>query len=122
MLVTPCAGVWIEISQLAEFSGLLYVTPCAGVWIEITDMSSPLIRRPLSLPVRECGLKCLMKEKTALSRLVTPCAGVWIEINRSMYLTNSTAVTPCAGVWIEILEREFGTAEVFGHSLCGSVD
>ena len=55
--VTPCAGVWIEMSEQIIESYDEAVTPCAGVWIEII--------RPY---------------QRKLSSLVTPCAGVWIEI------------------------------------------
>ena len=35
-LVTPCAGVWIEIMDFEKaMSNVAAVTPCAGVWIEI---------------------------------------------------------------------------------------
>ena len=35
-LVTPCAGVWIEISYgTPAYINGNKVTPCAGVWIEI---------------------------------------------------------------------------------------
>ena len=33
--VTPCAGVWIEISLRLNPICRKPVTPCAGVWIEI---------------------------------------------------------------------------------------
>ncbi len=33
--VTPCVGVWIEISILYQLIGFPFVTPCVGVWIEI---------------------------------------------------------------------------------------
>ena len=33
--VTPCVGVWIEMTQLPELPPPLPVTPCVGVWIEI---------------------------------------------------------------------------------------
>ena len=56
-LVTPCAGVWIEILAVKNVRYLWKVTPCAGVWIEIAWRSQP--------PNRQ---------------IVTPCAGVWIEI------------------------------------------
>ena len=55
-LVTPCAGVWIEIWYTHGEHGQPHVTPCAGVWIEITSLNSYSISIP-SLPVRECGLK-----------------------------------------------------------------
>ena len=56
-IVTPCAGVWIEISQTIIIGVFWAVTPCAGVWIEILQSTPPLI-----------------------PGTVTPCAGVWIEI------------------------------------------
>jgi len=56
-IVTPCAGVWIEIEILKSRSPHSFVTPCAGVWIEILYPS--------------CNPR---------NFLVTPCAGVWIEI------------------------------------------
>ena len=57
LLVTPLAGVWIEISVTATIAGNAEVTPLAGVWIEILlqNMFSRLL--PSSLPLRECGLK-----------------------------------------------------------------
>ena len=36
-IVTPFAGVWIEIPTRAEGSARCSVTPFAGVWIEITS-------------------------------------------------------------------------------------
>ena len=35
MIVTPLAGVWIEIKLQKENEKLTAVTPLAGVWIEI---------------------------------------------------------------------------------------
>ena len=35
VLVTPYAGVWIEIKQIDVLPEFCYVTPYAGVWIEI---------------------------------------------------------------------------------------
>jgi len=55
-IVTPCAGVWIEIESVTEKIIKVLVTPCAGVWIEIRDSLS-ITTWLLSLPVRECGLK-----------------------------------------------------------------
>ena len=56
-MVTPCAGVWIEILTGASFSDHLSVTPCAGVWIEIERLHKRAHNCFVSLPVRECGLK-----------------------------------------------------------------
>ena len=33
--VTPCVGVWIEISRQTQEVQAAIVTPCVGVWIEI---------------------------------------------------------------------------------------
>ena len=55
-IVTPYAGVWIEISLLNPFSISGNVTPYAGVWIEMHMQISQVIYN-LSLPTRECGLK-----------------------------------------------------------------
>ena len=80
-IVTPFAGVWIEIHLTEKYCQQLNgVTPFAGVWIEIiNDVSSPL-----------CGF-------------VTPFAGVWIEIYSCDPLYCFLSVTPFAGVWIEIM-------------------
>ncbi len=77
--VTPCVGVWIEISIDIVNTGLDAVTPCVGVWIEISYII-------VSNSINQ----------------VTPCVGVWIEINSSISSSILTAVTPCVGVWIEI--------------------
>ena len=57
-LVTPRAGVWIEINMAAKASDTGFVTPRAGVLIEI--------KMPTST--------------SASAARVTPRAGVWIEI------------------------------------------
>ena len=56
-LVTPLAGVWIEIHQAMKDMGFTRVTPLAGVWIEIYTVAGK-----------------------NLTDDVTPLAGVWIEI------------------------------------------
>ena len=78
---------------------------------------------PLSLPLRECGLKYQPKGRywgvepchslcgsvdwnrsqchSAADR-VTPFAGVWIEIQNYVHPRSVIRVTPFAGVWIEI--------------------
>ena len=60
MIVTPLAGVWIEIQLLCDYLIANAVTPLAGVWIEIRlDVINELLAE-MSLPSRECGLKCLV--------------------------------------------------------------
>ena len=55
-VVTPYAGVWIEIRSQCHTIICYTVTPYAGVWIEITNTYQPT-RVLVSLPTRECGLK-----------------------------------------------------------------
>ena len=57
ILVTPLAGVWIEIHPRVRNLPDGAVTPLAGVWIEIPFLLNP---------------------NPAI--IVTPLAGVWIEI------------------------------------------
>ena len=35
VIVTPLAGVWIEITRPLAIARAIWVTPLAGVWIEI---------------------------------------------------------------------------------------
>ena len=56
-MVTPYAGVWIEILYNIYEMKVSMVTPYAGVWIEIRVSPSSVIKL-WSLPTRECGLKC----------------------------------------------------------------
>ena len=55
-IVTPFAGVWIEIELLRKPRPWFIVTPFAGVWIEI-GLYSCCFLFCQSLPSRECGLK-----------------------------------------------------------------
>ena len=55
-LVTPLAGVWIEIRVSLCFVPIGIVTPLAGVWIEISVIKDKRGDTG-SLPLRECGLK-----------------------------------------------------------------
>ena len=56
-MVTPFAGVWIEIRLILRSIKDLIVTPFAGVWIEIC-LTYFTLNFSASLPSRECGLKC----------------------------------------------------------------
>ena len=55
--VTPCVGVWIEMSEFAPKLNAFPVTPCVGVWIEITADVAFFAKGWESLPAWECGLK-----------------------------------------------------------------
>ena len=41
--VTPCVGVWIEITSYGSLCMAVNVTPCVGVWIEICTFSEIFI-------------------------------------------------------------------------------
>ena len=121
LLVTPFAGVWIEIGTLTTTYKIDEVTPFAGVWIEIIDLITG---------------ECLA--------MVTPFAGVWIEIQKIYFAYYNDAslpsrecglkyrdfwnifefytVTPFAGVWIEIHSMCRLFCLLYSHSLRGSVD
>ena len=46
IIVTPLAGVWIEIARHADSTAVCIVTPLVGVWIEIhSHLSQPDQRR-----------------------------------------------------------------------------
>ena len=77
------------------------VTPWAGVWIEIACIRLNIMKME-SLPGRECGLKYSLFHCPSDVLLVTPWAGVWIEILDATKFDKSEAVTPWAGVWIEM--------------------
>ena len=57
VVVTPRAGVWIEIRETFKKKKEVLVTPRAGVWIEIHHGMRGVVYKWASLPVRECGLK-----------------------------------------------------------------
>ena len=80
-MVTPYAGVWIEIARINSVFSFNVVTPYAGVWIEMRN----------SFLTYQQGI------------YVTPYAGVWIEIQMCKEEKIMIFVTPYAGVWIEIL-------------------
>ena len=78
-MVTPYAGVWIEIIYRYCRNTCDCVTPYAGVWIEIAPCR-PFQWSGSSLPTRECGLKSYKDVSSSSNWCVTPYAGVWIEI------------------------------------------
>ena len=78
-VVTPFAGVWIEIRMVLNFIKTTVVTPFAGVWIEMMQYPLKQACSP-SLPSRECGLKLIQSSLIDSPSTVTPFAGVWIEI------------------------------------------
>ena len=97
------------------------VTPYAGVWIEIT-IAAAVFGRIWSLPTRECGLKFIRNRQQHEPVLVTPYAGVWIEIIYAVGMTYSCVTSlPTRECGLKLL---FASAErtFLRHSLRGSVD
>ncbi len=75
-MVTPLAGVWIEIWPQLIHPLALPVTPLAGVWIEIFE-----------------------PDRMMLNLKVTPLAGVWIEIYDEMNrFLSGICHSPCGSV------------------------
>ena len=75
-LVTPLAGVWVEIEISSTKGKILKVTPLAGVWVEI--VCSDIYRR---------------------HPRVTPLAGVWVEILHNHHIPVSHCRhSPCGSV------------------------
>ncbi len=101
LLVTPLAGVWIEILTAQAPTSSLTVTPLAGVWIEIVGGWGllPILQ---SHPPRGGVDRNCPGELDCDYGVVTPLAGVWIEIISGTWRTRPGLVTPLAGVWIEI--------------------
>ncbi len=97
--VTPFVGVWIEMGRSIKVRFIEKVTPFVGVWIEIICRQS-INNTSGSLPLWECGLKCVIIHCADRSVFVTPFVGVWIEID------NLFAIS----------------FKKLRHSLCGSVD
>ena len=97
------------------------VTPCVGVWIEMS-LSDLRLNSSMSLPAWECGLKLETILQSPLHTPVTPCVGVWIEIFPWEIYWQAMQVTPCVGVWIEISSFRFRNTFHSRHSLRGSVD
>ena len=75
-LVTPLAGVWIEIIVNSVLAHFYIVTPLAGVWIEMPyhHLNS---KNPQSLPLRECGLKLILRvQMHQMQYCHSPCGSV----------------------------------------------
>ncbi len=73
-MVTPLAGVWIEIGLSPMSARRITVTPLAGVWIEMPRGSQKM---------QGCS--------------VTPLAGVWIEISAGLQHRLQGASPPSRG-------------------------
>ena len=72
-MVTPLAGVWIEIKSAGEDVGAGgSVTPLAGVWIEMATAWQYISTLISSHPSRVCGLKCGNRWKHDSHRLSHP--------------------------------------------------
>ena len=77
----PTRECGLKLLELMPRLSALLVTPYAGVWIEIARVNAAAQCVTKSLPTRECGLKFHRFYCHRKSRCVTPYAGVWIEIS-----------------------------------------
>ena len=96
------------------------VTPFAGVWIEISHVS-PCITLNRSLPSRECGLKYVIALHERKFFIVTPFAGVWIEIDVTEIPRPDNASLPSRECGLKCAAHHPSSAWTC-HSLRGSVD
>ena len=101
-MVTPLAGVWIEIRKTDLRASAPRVTPLAGVWIEIRSRKSRRRSTSSSLPSRECGLKFALCPACYSLRWSLPSRECGLKWDFRMIDEVIVAVTPLAGVWIEI--------------------
>ena len=112
--------MWIEIKRSVTASINVIVTPCAGVWIEIPTMDTYGIQSA-SLPVRECGLKFDRYYEVLECEASLPVreCGLKFPLYR---------ITPVAALSLPVREcglkcvRITNLLKCLGHSLCGSVD
>ena len=76
---------------------------------------------PASLPLRECGLKFKVVKNKMLGSTVTPLAGVWVEIEIGFSISDYVASLPLreCGLKFGLLVRKLDCES--GHSPCGSV-
>ena len=111
ILVTPFAGVWIEIRPVMDYLILSAVTPFAGVWIEINACKrvSPSL---LSLPLRECGLKSTEYSGRTVAAWSLPLRECGLKYVAHYMNDLHEYVTPFAGVWIEICAKRILTPRV----------
>ena len=126
-LVTPLAGVWIEIYITSwKRSAFSCHSPCGSVDWNVYCLAV-VLHVPLSLPLRECGLKyhcclniisddrhspcgsvdwnlcSLLHLSLAFSH--SPCGSVdWNTVH--IIINAHIKVTPLAGVWIEITKQD----------------
>ena len=79
-MVTPFAGVWIEIVKCTMRIMLLVSLPSRECGLKFINFTTKDMKAK-SLPSRECGLKFHVRDPPFLFCIVTPFAGVWIEMH-----------------------------------------
>ena len=97
LCVTPLAGVWIEINKSCTIRTCLTVTPLAGVWIEIV---SDALRgfRHMSLPLRECGLKYIRAYNWFYPRSSLPLRECGLKLHNILLVVFIDRHSPCGSV------------------------
>ena len=118
--VTSLAEVWIEIDNFPCKSLPSTVTSLAEVWIEIDEIEYSG-EGEVSLPLRKCGLKYLIKQQFHFAGLVTSLAEVWIEIALQRLLQKPLQSLPLRKCGLKLFEEGLNLLECC-HFPCGSVD
>ena len=76
----------------------MIVTPLAGVWIEILLAPAAGEMKPMSLPLRECGLKSVEKLAKASAELSLPLRECGLKLPCKLPLVNAQRHSPCGSV------------------------
>ena len=120
-MVTPLAGVWIEISLLAHFLYSRMSLPLRECGLKFIKWVKRYVLVQ-SLPLRECGLKSVINSVNDLKALSLPLRECGLKYCFHLLCLPCKHVTPLAGVWIEIGMIRDIVEDFMGHSPCGSVD
>ena len=120
-VVTPLAGVWIEIALCEKYGVRENVTPLAGVWIEISYNLDIASLRFCHSPCGSVDWNILQKDRSQPAPRHSPCGSVDWNHNLVLILQGFHRHSPCGSVdwnlfqwiWDGVSSR---------HSPCGSVD
>ena len=97
------------------------VTPLAGVWIEISKLVLRRIQKVKSLPLWECGLKLSYPDTLPPLLRHSPCGSVDWNVCWVILPVFHTGHSPCGSVdWNHLISAPILRHR--GHSPCGSVD
>ncbi len=87
-------------STMSNDSGVIWVAPHAGAWIETIYLSLPK-NVPMSLPMRERGLKLIINYIILEKIKSLPMRERGLKRELRVTSRHTLAVAPHAGAWIE---------------------